>query len=53
MNCKHIAASGATEVADNGDFYGVCRYCSNKITGSWKDGVFSGWAIDLGVASTS
>jgi hypothetical protein len=53
MSCKHVAAAGATDISDNGDFHSVCRYCSNKITGFWKDGVFSGWITDLGVASSS
>ena len=52
MSCKHVIA-GSVEIANNGDFHGVCRYCSSKITGSWKDGVFSGWTLDLGVASSS
>jgi len=48
--CNHVAV-GKVEMDPYGSLHGVCKYCGQQIVGAWKKNSFTGWEIDLGVAS--
>jgi hypothetical protein len=50
MSCAHVA-NGKVEMDPYGSLHGVCKYCELRIVGTWKKNSFTGWEIDLGVAS--
>ena len=52
MICNHVAI-GKVEMGPHGSLHGVCKYCELKIVGTWEKNSFTGWKVDLGVASNS